>query len=77
MQTLFAEPGIALAMKMAGKDNFLPIDWRRSNDGKQGKVNPNNFIEIAKSVERSGKTPLVAAHNPSKSGSLKRAVTAR
>ena len=72
VQTLFAEPGIALAMKMAGKDNFLPIDWRRSNDGKQGKVNPNNFIEIAKSVERSGKTPLVAAHNPSKKWQLEK-----
>lgn len=72
VQTLFTEPGISIGMKMAGANNFTPIDWQRFDSGKQGKFNPDNFIGMAESVERSGKTPLIAAHNPSKKWQLEK-----
>lgn len=72
VQTFFTEPGISIGRKLAGSDNFMPIDWQRFEGGKQGKFNPDNFIDIAESVNKSGKTPLVAAHNPSKNWRLER-----
>jgi len=72
VQTLLEEPGISLGMKIAGKENFMPIDWLRFEGGKQGKFNPDNFIKLKKYLEESGKTPIIAAHNPSKRWQLKK-----
>jgi hypothetical protein len=72
VQTFLEEPGISLGMKAAGSENFMPIDWLRSESGKQGKFNPDNFIELKEYVDKSGKTPLIAAHNPSKRWQLEK-----
>lgn len=72
VQTLLKEPGISLGMKAVGSENFMPIDWLRFESGKQGKFNPDNFIDLKEYIDKSGKTPLIAAHNPSKRWRLER-----
>lgn len=72
VQTLFKEPGISLGMKIAGTENFMPIDWQRIGNKKEGKFNPDNFMELNNYLKKSGKTPIIAAHNPSKEWHLEK-----
>lgn len=69
-QTLFKEPNVYASIRLAGKDNFMPIDYVKTGKEKFAKFNPNNFIKIKESLDKSQKTPLLAAHNPSKNWSL-------
>ena len=50
---------------IAGWENFIPISWNFGKGGKKhGKLNPKDFDNVRAAMEK-GKTPLVAAHNPS------------
>lgn len=69
-QTLFKEPNVYTSIRLAGKDNFIPIDYAKIGKEKFAKFNPNNFIEMKESLDKSQKTPLLAAHNPSKNWQL-------
>lgn len=53
-------------MQIAGKDNFLPIDYKKGDDGKKisKPFNPDNFEPAVKAMSE-GRTILMAAHNPS------------
>ncbi len=57
------------AQLLAGKDNFIPIDYSGQGDQKRAvRFNPKNFDSMAEAL-REGDSVLVAAHNPS-SGKL-------
>lgn len=56
---------------LAGRNNFLPVDYGRRPDGKRmAEINPENFKTMA-DVLQNGQEILIAAHNPS-SGKLPR-----
>lgn len=72
VQTLEREPMVYAGIKLAGRDNFFPIDYVRSGKDKQGKFNPDNFIRMKDHLESREKTPVIAAHRPSRKGQLER-----
>lgn len=62
-----------IGMRMAGKENFLPIDYNKTEDGRKnpGIFNPENFVAMEKALEN-GKAVLIAAHKPSHSQELEK-----
>ena len=60
------EAGTYFGNAIAGRKNFLPIDYEKGeSDKKSAKAfNPENFKPAAEAMEK-GKTILIAAHNPS------------
>lgn len=68
-----SDPGANVAIRVAGKENFLPIDYHWiSGIKKPLKFNPENFTAMAEKMEE-GKTVLIAVHSPSFKGTLERA----
>jgi hypothetical protein len=61
------EAATNIGVRLAGKENFIPIDYHRDESGEKspGAFNPENF-ELARETLRKGKSVLVAAHNPSR-----------
>lgn len=61
------EPSTNIGMRIAGKDNFIPLDFKKDEKGPGNKsaepFNPNNFETAAESIDK-GKTILIAAHKP-------------
>ncbi|MCX6753667.1 MAG: hypothetical protein NTV03_01260 [Candidatus Nomurabacteria bacterium] len=61
------EPSTNIGMRIAGKDNFIPIDYKRDTKGPGNKsavsFNPNNFETAAESIDK-GRAILIAAHKP-------------
>ena len=55
--------------KIAGAENFLPVDYAKVNGGKRAEFNPDNFDSMNKALEE-GKEIVIAAHNPTKDGKL-------
>ena len=55
-----------IGLQIAGKKNFLPIDFTRDDSGKKSPdiFNPENFRPAEKALNE-GKAVMVAAHNPS------------
>jgi hypothetical protein len=56
-----------IGIRIAGKDNFIPIDYHKDEKGDKAPkaFNPENFESAAEAMEK-GKSVIVAAHNPSK-----------
>ncbi len=56
-----------IGIRIAGKDNFIPIDYHKDEEGKKSPkaFNPENFEPAVEAMEN-GKSIIVAAHNPSK-----------
>lgn len=67
--SFLAEPSINMAMKVAGKENFIPIDYNKVDGEKKGFFNPDNF-EIMSEALKNGKAIIIAAHNPAKNWKL-------
>ncbi len=59
------EGGSYIEMILAGKENFIPIDHKKSHKGKEPSFNPDNFAPMAEALEK-GKDVVFAAHAPSK-----------
>jgi hypothetical protein len=55
-----------IGMRVAGKDNFLPIDFHKDESGKKspGAFNPENFTPAVEALDK-GRSVMIAAHNPS------------
>jgi len=69
----FSDPGANIATRVAGKENFMPVDYHWiSGIKKPLKFNPENFTAMAEKMDE-GKTVIIAVHNPSFTGSLERA----
>ncbi len=54
---------------VAGKGNFIPIDYRKDKEGKFPRFNPENFGPMQAALGK-GKEILIAAHNPTFDGTL-------
>lgn len=50
-----------LMMKMAGKESFSPLQYKKSPTGKHGIFNPDNFTDLKEKMG-TGKTPWIAVH---------------
>lgn len=61
------EASTNIGMHIAGKQNFIPIDYQRDKSGEKSpsSFNPKNF-ESAKKILDEGKSVVIAAHNPSR-----------
>ena len=59
------------ATKLAGMNNFLPVDYAKTEGGKSAEFNPDNFIAMKEALDK-GKDIVIAAHNPTKNGKLGR-----
>jgi len=55
-----------IGIRIAGKDNFIPIDYHKDDTGRKSPkaFNPENFDPAVKAL-KDGKSVMVAAHNPS------------
>lgn len=69
------DPGSNIGMRIAGRENFMPIDYKVADDKKAPKqpnsFNPENFEKMIPAMEN-GKAVIMAAHNPSHSGHLEK-----
>lgn len=67
------DPLMAGAMHVYGKDNFLPIDYKKDTEGshKKGSFNPDDYVAMKQAAEE-GDTLLIAAHNNSHDGKMAR-----
>ncbi|HPT08542.1 MAG TPA: hypothetical protein PLE28_02510 [bacterium] len=63
--------GQRLMINLAGKDNFTPLEYKESENGKHGSFNSDNFNELGEIIEK-GKTPWIAAHPFALDGKMKR-----
>ncbi len=63
------EPSTNIGLRAAGKENFIPIDWKKGSGGKTPRFNPANFPPMRAAMER-GKSIVIAAQNPTFTGSL-------
>ncbi|MFI5107282.1 MAG: hypothetical protein ACHP78_00385 [Terriglobales bacterium] len=62
-----------LMYRMAGKENFTGLDYRKNKRGSaDGAFNPDNFDELAEKME-AGKTPWIAIHPFTASGKMQKA----
>ena len=61
------EASTNIGMRIAGKDNFIPIDYKKDKAGAGGKssgaFNSNNFNPAIEATKK-GKAILIAVHNP-------------
>lgn len=62
-------PSGFITSKIAGTDNFLPVDYTKTKEGKAAEFNPDNFVPMADALEH-GKEIVIAAHNPTTNGVL-------
>lgn len=58
-----------LSIWIAGSKNFLPLTYLQEKGERKGRINPLDMEKIKEAVE-SGKTPVIAAHNPTFDGML-------
>lgn len=63
------EAGVNIGLRIAGKENFIPIEYKKVKGGKQGAFNPENFKPI-KDALNSGKAVVIAGHNPTQKWQL-------
>jgi len=61
--SLLGEPGTNVGMRIAGKENFIPIDYKKVEGKKQGAFNPENFKPMKEALDK-GKVIIIAGHNP-------------
>jgi hypothetical protein len=56
-----------IGIRIAGKENFIPIDYHKNESGQKSPeaFNPENFTSAVETLEK-GKSVMIAAHNPSK-----------
>ncbi len=73
--SFMVDPASNVGMRIAGRDNFMPIDYKVAADPKAPKepnsFNPENFENMIPAMEK-GKAVIMAAHNPSHSGHLEK-----
>jgi hypothetical protein len=67
--TFLGEPGVNIGMRVAGRDNFLPISYKKSEGKKVGVFNPLDF-DIMREPVANGKSLVVAAQSPTFTGKL-------
>lgn len=61
-----------IGLRIAGKDNFFPIDFKKNGEEKKPSAfNPENFEPMQKAME-GGKSMAIAAHSPSHAGRLEK-----
>lgn len=72
-QSVHHEPGgefwVYLGLKIAGPENFFPLDWPKVEGKKRPRFNPKNFLPMQAAMVR-GKSIVIAAHNPVFTGQL-------
>ena len=61
--SFLGEPSTNVGMRIAGKENFIPIDYKKVEGKKQGAFNPENFKPMKEALEK-GKAIIIAGHNP-------------
>lgn len=72
LQHTFAkDPMSNIGMRVAGPKNFMPIEYRVANNKKNPHFKPEDYENMADAMD-TGKTMVIAAHNPSKRGQLER-----
>ena len=56
-----------IGIRIAGKDNFIPLDYHKDESGQKSPkaFNPENFEPAVEALEE-GKSVMIAAHNPSR-----------
>ncbi len=61
-----ADPISNLGLRIAGQDNFLPIDFKKNNHGQWQPTafNTKNFENMGRAMQN-GKAIVIASHNPS------------
>lgn len=65
------EPDTNISMRLAGKDNFIPIDYKKKDDRKSPKLfNPENFEPMLEAIGN-GKRILISAQTPLQKGETK------
>ncbi len=70
--TFMGDPMSNTAMRIAGRDNFMPIEYRAGdNNEKSPYFQPSDYAGMSQRMDQ-GKTMLIAAHNPSRDLQLKR-----
>jgi hypothetical protein len=63
------EPSTNIGIRIAGRENFIPIDTKKIEGKKQGEFNPQNFAPMRDALEK-GKAIIIAAHNPTRKWKL-------
>lgn len=66
-RSFMADPMTYVGINLAGKNNFLPLDFKKG--GKIGEFNPENFVPMEEALEK-GKTVVISAHNPTYDGNF-------
>jgi hypothetical protein len=61
--SFLGEPSTNVGMRIAGKENFIPIDYKKVEGKKQGAFNPENFKPMKEALDK-GKAIIIAGHNP-------------
>ena len=67
--SFLGEPGTNIGIRIAGRENFIPIDTKKIEGKKHGEFNPQNFAPMREALER-GKAIIIAAHNPTQKWKL-------
>ncbi|MDP3997720.1 MAG: hypothetical protein Q8P73_04445 [bacterium] len=67
--TFLGEPGVNIGMRIAGRENFLPISYKKSEGKKVSVFDPADF-DAMKEPMTNGKSLVVAAQNPTFTGQL-------
>ena len=67
--SFLGEPSTNIGMRIAGRENFIPIDTKKIEGKKQGEFNPQNFAPMREALEK-GKAIIIAAHNPTQKWKL-------
>jgi hypothetical protein len=67
--SFFGEPSTNIGIRIAGRENFIPIDTKNIEGKKQGEFNPQNF-ELMRDALEKGKAIIIAAHNPTQKWKL-------
>lgn len=67
--SFWVEPGTNIGIRIAGRENFIPIDTKKLEGKKQGEFNPQNFAPMRDALEK-GKAIIIAAHNPTQKWKL-------
>jgi hypothetical protein len=67
--SFLGEPSTNIGIRIAGRENFIPIDTKNIKGKKQGEFNPQNF-ELMRDALEKGKAIIIAAHNPTQKWKL-------
>lgn len=68
-KSLRANPLGFIGNQIAGRDNFISVDYHHTSAGRVASFNPHNFDPMLRAME-SGKTIAIAAQNPTFTGQL-------